>query len=57
MEEGKKVPFGEVSKEQATDHFQKLDYMKVKIIYHNQDKSTKAVTYLPSIPSYKCSSR
>jgi hypothetical protein len=45
MEQGNKVPFSQVAASQASSHLQKLDYLKVKIIFHQPDKSTRTIMY------------
>lgn len=45
MEQGNKVPFSQVAASQGSSHLQKLDYLKVKIIFHQPDKSTRTIMY------------
>jgi hypothetical protein len=37
------VPFSEMAKKQSVEHLQRHDYIKVKIVYHQPDKTLSTV--------------
>ena len=57
MEEGKKQSFGQLVQSTSWQQLQQMDYIKVKVVYHQQDKTKRQITYPLALLRYKCSAK